>query len=164
VLPGGCPGESNREEAILVPPREGACPWATAELDALAAVLPDAAADAYPEPRHCRGEDAGKWADPVPDVQAPDAPSLPPERLKQQVPAALCTPDEVQCGERSCAVTAFAGAVAQLAPRVSLPREQAAVAGRPAEALQKPEPQLGPQESLLLLDGRAAPARASQGV
>jgi len=154
---------SNREEAILVQPREDACPWATAELDALAAVLPDAAADAYPEPRHCRGGDAGKWADPAPDAQAPDAPPLPLERLEQQARAAPCTPDEARCGERSCAATAFAGAVAQLAPRVSLLLEQAAVAGRPAEALQKPEPQLGPREALLLPGERASQARASQG-
>jgi hypothetical protein len=54
--------------------------------------------------------------------------------------------------------------VAQLAPRVLLLLEQAAVAGRLAEVLQKQEPQLEPREALLLPGGRAAQARASQQV
>jgi hypothetical protein len=72
-----------------------------------------------------------------------------------------CTPDEVPYGARSCAATAFADAVAQLEPLVSLPLELMPVAARPAGASPQPEPQLVPQEALRPLDGRDVRALAS---
>jgi hypothetical protein len=138
------------------------CLWVTGESDASAGALPAAAEHAHPEPQHCLAEVAGKWADPVPDVQAPAARSLRPERSARLARVAPCTPDEVPCGARSCAARALAHAVAQSAPLVSLPPEPLVVAARPAGASQKLEPQLVLRERSLLLDGRAAAqARAS---
>jgi hypothetical protein len=108
----------------------------------LAGVRPDAAEHVCPEPPYCRGGDAGRLADLVPDVRARDGRALPPERLAPTAWAALCTPDEARSGERSSAVKA--DAIARLEPLVSLLLE-AAVAARlrvsPQYAkLQTPEP------------------------
>ena len=149
--PGGCQAGSSPAEAILVQPRADAYPWATDGSDASAGALRDAAADAHREPQHCLGEDAGKLADPVPDVQEPDALLLPPERLAQ-MSWAPCTRDEVPCGERSCEAKAFAHVVAQL---VSWPLKLVAVTARQA-ASQKLEAQLVPREAGQLSDGQAA--------
>jgi hypothetical protein len=130
VHPAGCRAGSSPAEAILVQPRADAYPWATDGSDASAGALRDAAADAHREPQHCLGEDAGKLADPVPDVLELDALLLPPARLAQPALAAPCTPDEVPCGERSCAVKELADAVAQLAPLALWPPEPMPVAVR----------------------------------
>jgi len=161
--PDGHRGESSLAGAILVQPRAVAIPWATGELDASADVRLDAAQDALPELQHYLDGDAGKSADPVPDVPEPGAQLPPPERLAQRAQVAPCTPDEVQCGERSCAATARADALAQLAPLVLLPTEPVAVAARVAGASQKLEPQLVPREASQPSNGRAAQPLASLG-
>ena len=89
--------------------------------------------DEHPEPQHYLDAGAEKLADPVPDVQAPDAQAPRPERLAQSSRTELCTPDEAQCGEQSCAAAAFANAPALLVLR---PQEPSAVA---VQVLQKLE-------------------------
>jgi len=151
-------------EAIQVQPQGDVCLWVIGESDASADALPDAAEYALPEPLQYLGEVAGKLADPVPDVPAPAVQLLPPERLARLAQAAPCTPDEVPCGARSCAATAFADAVGQLAaPTVWLPLVQLAVAAWPGMASPTLEPQLVPRAASRLWDGRAGPAPASQG-
>lgn len=100
-------------------------------------------ADEHREPQHSRDADAEKLAGLVPGVQAPDAQAPRPERLAQSSPLEPCTPDEVRCGEQSCAETAFAVAMAHLAQLVSRPRESSAAA---VQVPQKLEPQIATRE------------------
>lgn len=115
--------------------------------DASADALPGATEDASPEPQHRPDGDAEKLAVLAPDVLAPDAQSLPPERSARRAWPAPGTPDEVLYAEQSCAETAFADAAGKLEPPVSLPLELVAVAVQLAEPLQKSESQLGLQEA-----------------
>jgi len=128
-------------------------------LDALADALPDAAEGAHPEPPYCLGVGAEKLADPVLDVQGPDAQSLPPERLAQLNWSAPYTPDEVPCGGQSCAVTALADALAQLAARALWLLEALPAAVQPA-GLQQLKPHLVAPEAAQLAGARAAPVQA----
>jgi len=114
---------------------------------------------AHPEP-HCLAGDAGKLAAPALDVREPGAQLPPPERLAQLVSVAPCTPDEVRCGARSCAATAFAGAAAQWELLVSLPLEPVAAAAQRA-ARPKQELLIVPREASPPADGRDAVALAS---
>lgn len=114
--PDGHPGELCPEEAILDQLQGDAFLRATGEWDASAGARRDAVADAHPEQPLRLDGDAGKLADPVPDVRAPDGQVLPPARLAQPVEAAPCIPDEVRSEGRSCAATAHA--IAQPEPLV----------------------------------------------
>ena len=145
--PDGLPGESSPAEAIPVQLQAAACPWATAELDASAAALPDAVEDASPEQRHRPDAGVEKLAAREPDAREPDASSLPLERLALLASPVPGTRDEVRCEEQSCAETAFAGAAAQLGPLVSQLLRPVAAATRRVGPSRKSEPQLGPQEA-----------------
>jgi hypothetical protein len=127
-------------------------------LDALADALPDAAEDEYPEPPQCQDEGAGKLADPVLDVQEPDAQEPQPEQLARPALSEPCTPDAAQYGARSCVVAALGDAVAQLAQLFSSPRERRPVAAPATEAVQKLEPQIVLPEPTQLAYGSVAQA------
>lgn len=83
--------------------------------------------DEFLEPLYRRDGGAEKSAAPAPDVQEPDARWPQPARWARLAWTAHGTPDEVLYEGRSCAVTGFAGATAQL-ELVSLMPRRAAVA------------------------------------
>jgi hypothetical protein len=102
--------------------------------------------DACPELQRCQGGAAEKLVDLVPDAPESDAPLLRLARLAQLAGPAPDTPDVVRCGERSCAVTALADAVAQSELLASLLRKPAAVAVQWTPPSQKLELRLGLRE------------------
>lgn len=82
--PDGLRGVSSPAEAILVRPLRVECRWATGAWDASADALPGAMEDEHLEPQHHPDGGAEKLAARAPDVQEPDAQSLPPERLARR--------------------------------------------------------------------------------
>jgi hypothetical protein len=102
--------------------------------------------DAYPEPLHSPDAGAGKLAARAPDVPEPDAPLLRLARLAQLAGPAPDTPDVVPCGERSCAATALADAVAPLELLASLLWKPATVAVQWTPPSQTLELRLGLRE------------------
>jgi hypothetical protein len=73
------------EEAILVPPRADACPWANYESDASVGARLGAEEFAFPELPHFPDAGAGKLAAPALDAPEPDASLIPLEQSARPV-------------------------------------------------------------------------------